>query len=89
MQIRNDLYIRDVDRSQINGSGHISLRMPEYLKCKEPPRVGPFKEKAPFLIARSRELADGRVVCMACEHGPCQLPGGIGADRELHIYKES
>jgi hypothetical protein len=77
MEIRNDLYLREADRGQLKGDGPVDVWMRHGLKCK-PPKV-----------AYAREFASGRVVCMACPHGPCQAPGGIGRGREMVIHKES
>ncbi len=89
MQVRNDLFIQEEDRNQLQGDGPVALVMPRGLKCAAPQEYTDIEYPEPgYGVSRSRELADGRVVCMNCQHGPCQLPGGIGWDRELHIYKE-
>ncbi len=88
MTIRNDLYIREENRGQLLGNGPVDIWMPRGLKCK--PKVpGHRLTPSGFGIARARELAGGRVVCMGCQHGPCQVPEGIGHDRVLHVHKEA
>jgi hypothetical protein len=74
--MRRELYIREKDRSVLAGNGPVHLWMPKGLKCAAPH------------AAHARELANGAVVCMACQHGPCALPDGIEHDRELHVHKE-
>lgn len=76
MNIRCDLYVKEADRAKLAGAGPVDLWMPKNFKCK------------PSGKPHSRELANGRVICAGCEHGPCLLPSGIGRDRELRIHKE-
>jgi len=89
VEIRTDLYIAEADRGQLKGDGPVNLVMPRGLKCAAPLETAGIQFPDPgHGVARARELASGRVVCMACQFGPCQLPDGIGHDRELRIYKE-